>query len=185
MPACAAILRDRMGNAVRASTTPGTVSMAGSPNMSSLRPLLRRGTGTDFAKIAPILCAGLKTYKGLKEAEARPGEWVVISGVGGLGHVAIQYAKAMGLKVVAIDIAADKLKLAPATGADLAVNALAENAVKQVPGHNGRRCAWRPGDGRLHRRVRASAEAGAAKGHYQPRWTSARRISNANLRRCT
>jgi D-arabinose 1-dehydrogenase-like Zn-dependent alcohol dehydrogenase len=52
----------------------------------------------------------------LKETEARPGEWVEISGVGGLGHVAIQYAKAMGLKVAAIDIAANKLNLAQATG---------------------------------------------------------------------
>ncbi|MCA1455377.1 alcohol dehydrogenase AdhP [Bradyrhizobium sp. BRP22] len=86
----------------------------------------------DFAKVAPILCAGVTTYKGLKETEARPGEWVVISGVGGLGHVAIQYAKAMGLKVAAVDIAEDKLELARSTGADLAVNALSETAVEKV-----------------------------------------------------
>ncbi|WP_407189043.1 alcohol dehydrogenase AdhP [Bradyrhizobium centrosematis] len=86
----------------------------------------------DFAAIAPILCAGVTTYKGLKETEAKPGEWVVISGVGGLGHVAIQYAKAMGLKVAAIDIAEDKLALARETGADLAVNALAAGAVDKV-----------------------------------------------------
>ncbi|WP_448044530.1 alcohol dehydrogenase AdhP [Bradyrhizobium liaoningense] len=86
----------------------------------------------DFAAIAPILCAGVTTYKGLKETEARPGEWVVISGVGGLGHVAIQYAKAMGLKVVAVDIAEDKLALAREAGADLAVDALAAGAVDKV-----------------------------------------------------
>ncbi len=86
----------------------------------------------DFAAIAPILCAGVTTYKGLKETEARPGEWVVISGVGGLGHVAIQYAKAMGLKVVAVDIAEDKLKLARDTGADLAVNAREADAADKV-----------------------------------------------------
>ncbi|MGT2434627.1 alcohol dehydrogenase AdhP [Bradyrhizobium betae] len=86
----------------------------------------------DFAAIAPILCAGVTTYKGLKETDARPGEWVAISGVGGLGHVAIQYAKAMGLKVVAVDIAEDKLKLARETGADLAVNALEADAVDKV-----------------------------------------------------
>ncbi|BAL75811.1 alcohol dehydrogenase AdhP [Bradyrhizobium cosmicum] len=86
----------------------------------------------DFAAIAPILCAGVTTYKGLKETEAKPGEWVVISGVGGLGHVAIQYAKAMGLKVVAVDIAEDKLALARETGADLAVNALTADAVDKV-----------------------------------------------------
>jgi propanol-preferring alcohol dehydrogenase len=86
----------------------------------------------DFAAIAPILCAGVTTYKGLKETEARPGEWVVISGVGGLGHVAIQYAKAMGLKAVGLDIAEDKLELARNAGADHAVNALAKDAVDNV-----------------------------------------------------
>ncbi|MBX9875572.1 MAG: zinc-dependent alcohol dehydrogenase, partial [Beijerinckiaceae bacterium] len=79
--------------------------------------------GVDFAAMAPILCAGVTTYKGLKETEARPGEWVVISGIGGLGQVAIQYARAMGLKVVAVDIAEDKLALARATGADVTVDA--------------------------------------------------------------
>ncbi|HVL79057.1 MAG TPA: alcohol dehydrogenase catalytic domain-containing protein, partial [Sphingomicrobium sp.] len=53
--------------------------------------------GCDPAEIAPILCAGVTTYKGLKEAEVSPGDWVGIVGIGGLGHVAIQYAKAMGL----------------------------------------------------------------------------------------
>jgi propanol-preferring alcohol dehydrogenase len=92
----------------------------------------RLPAGVDFAAIAPILCAGVTTYKGLKETEARPGEWVVISGIGGLGHVAVQYAKAMGLKVVAVDIAEDKLKLARAAGADHAVNALSADAVESV-----------------------------------------------------
>ncbi|MBO4226359.1 alcohol dehydrogenase AdhP [Bradyrhizobium neotropicale] len=92
----------------------------------------RLPANVDFAMVAPILCAGVTTYKGLKETEARPGEWVVISGVGGLGHVAIQYAKAMGLKVAAVDISEDKLELARTTGADLAVNALSDRAVEKV-----------------------------------------------------
>ena len=50
----------------------------------------------DFAEMAPILCAGVTTYKGIKETEARPGEWLAISGIGGLGQLAVQYAKAMG-----------------------------------------------------------------------------------------
>ncbi|WP_315768662.1 MULTISPECIES: alcohol dehydrogenase AdhP [unclassified Bradyrhizobium] len=86
----------------------------------------------DFAAIAPILCAGVTTYKGLKETETRPGEWVVIFGVGGLGHVAIQYAKAMGMKVIGIDITEDKLKLAREAGANHAVNALDKDAVDRV-----------------------------------------------------
>ncbi len=92
----------------------------------------RLPVGVDFAAVAPILCAGVTTYKGLKETDTRPGEWVVISGIGGLGQVAIQYAKAMGLKVVALDIAEDKLKLARDTGADCAVNALSAEAVDSV-----------------------------------------------------
>lgn len=86
----------------------------------------------DFAAIAPILCAGVTTYKGLKETEARPGEWVAISGIGGLGNVAVQYAKAMGLNVVAVDIAPDKLELARRSGADVAVDARSGDAVAEV-----------------------------------------------------
>jgi propanol-preferring alcohol dehydrogenase len=68
----------------------------------------------------------------LKETEARPGEWVAISGIGGLGHVAIQYARAMGLHIVALDIHEDKLALARALGADVAVDAGAPDAAAQV-----------------------------------------------------
>jgi propanol-preferring alcohol dehydrogenase len=86
----------------------------------------------DFDALAPILCAGVTTYKGLKETEAKPGEWVVISGIGGLGHVAIQYAKAMGLHVAALDVAQDKLDLATELGADLIANCATEDAVAKV-----------------------------------------------------
>jgi len=77
----------------------------------------------NFVAMAPILCAGVTVYKGLKETEVKPGEWVAISGIGGLGHVAIQYAKAMGMHVAAIDIADDKLELARVLGAEIVVNA--------------------------------------------------------------
>ena len=72
---------------------------------------------------APLICAGITTYKGIKATEAKPGEWITISGVGGLGHLAIQYAKAMGLLVCAIDIDEGKLAHAKRLGADLAINA--------------------------------------------------------------
>jgi propanol-preferring alcohol dehydrogenase len=79
--------------------------------------------GLDPKEAAPIICAGITTYKGIKETEARPGEWIAISGCGGLGHLAIQYAKAMGLHVCAVDIDDGKLALAKSLGADLTVNA--------------------------------------------------------------
>ncbi|ODV42184.1 alcohol dehydrogenase [Cupriavidus sp. UYMMa02A] len=76
-----------------------------------------------FVDIAPILCAGVTVYKGLKVTDTRPGQWVVISGIGGLGHVAVQYARAMGLRVAAVDIDDAKLDLAKRLGAEVAVNA--------------------------------------------------------------
>lgn len=76
----------------------------------------------DFIEIAPILCAGVTVYKGLKQTEVKPGEWVAISGIGGLGHVAVQYAKAMGMNVVAVDVADHALELAKRLGADLTLN---------------------------------------------------------------
>ncbi|SDA99847.1 alcohol dehydrogenase AdhP [Sinorhizobium sp. NFACC03] len=86
----------------------------------------------EFGPAAPVLCAGVTVYKGLKETEVRPGEWVVISGVGGLGHMAVQYAKAMGMNVVAADIFDEKLSLAKQLGADITVNGKADDAVEQV-----------------------------------------------------
>jgi propanol-preferring alcohol dehydrogenase len=74
---------------------------------------------------APLICAGITTYKGIKETAAKPGQWIAISGVGGLGHLAIQYAKAMGLLVCAIDIDDGKLEHAKRLGADLVFNAKA------------------------------------------------------------
>ena len=91
--------------------------------------------GIDFNAIAPVLCAGVTVYKGLKQTDARPGQWVAISGIGGLGHLGVQYAKAMGLHVVAIDIAQEKLDLAKKLGADIAFNALEPDVVDQVLKH--------------------------------------------------
>ncbi len=79
--------------------------------------------GVDLDEIAPILCAGVTVYKGLKQTEVRPGQWVVISGVGGLGHIAVQYAIAMGMRVVAVDVDPAKLALAAEHGAEVTVNA--------------------------------------------------------------
>ncbi|MCX2561483.1 alcohol dehydrogenase AdhP [Acetobacter farinalis] len=79
--------------------------------------------GVDPIQIAPVLCAGLTVYKGLKMTEARPGNWVAISGVGGLGQMAVQYGIAMGLNIVAVDIDDEKLETARKLGAALTVNA--------------------------------------------------------------
>jgi propanol-preferring alcohol dehydrogenase len=86
----------------------------------------------DFVTLAPIVCAGVTTLKGIKETEVKPGEWIVVSGVGGLGHIAIQYARAMALHVGAVDVADEKLALARSLGAEFTANAATEDAVAQV-----------------------------------------------------
>lgn len=98
-------------------------------------------TGLDFIEVAPILCAGVTVYKGLKVLNAKPGDWVAISGIGGLGHLAVQYAKAMGYNVAAIDVEDSKLELAKTLGASLVVNARTTNPAdflqQQVDGVHG------------------------------------------------
>ena len=88
--------------------------------------------GLDPLEAAPIICAGITTYKGIKEADVRPGQWIVISGVGGLGHLAVQYAKAMGLRVCAVDIDERKLAHASKLGAEAVVNAREGDPVQAV-----------------------------------------------------
>lgn len=94
-----------------------------------------------FVEIAPVLCAGVTVYKGLKMTDTRPGDWVVISGVGGLGHMAVQYARAMGLNVAAVDIDDAKLALATELGATVTVNAKTIDPVaylrKEIGGAHG------------------------------------------------
>ena len=83
----------------------------------------------DRTELAPILCAGVTTYKGIKETGVRAGQWLAVSGVGGLGHLAIQYGKAMGLNVLAIDVADDKLAFARMVGADITIDGRRPDAV--------------------------------------------------------
>lgn len=80
-----------------------------------------------------MLCAGVTSYKALKETEAKPGQFVTIIGAaGGLGHLAIQYAKAMGLRVIALDVDAEKLKFCVELGAEFVVNICQTDAAGQV-----------------------------------------------------
>ncbi|KAJ3730262.1 chaperonin 10-like protein [Lentinula raphanica] len=75
--------------------------------------------GLDSAAVTPLLCAGLTVYKALKVSNAKPGHWVALSGAGGgLGHLGIQFAVAMGLRVIAIDTGSDKKDLCTKLGAE-------------------------------------------------------------------
>lgn len=116
----------------------------------------------EFAPAAPVLCAGVTVYKGLKMLECKPGDWVAISGIGGLGHMAVQYAKAMGFHVIAVDVADEKLALAKTLGADVTLNAAQVDPVaeiqKQIKGAHGilvtavSRSAFGQALGMLHKR---------------------------------
>ncbi len=71
---------------------------------------------------APLCCAGLTAYKAVRTAGLAAGEWIVLFGAGGLGHLAIQLAKRQGLRVAVVDLADDKLEMAAGLGADLTIN---------------------------------------------------------------
>lgn len=78
------------------------------------------------AEAAPLCCAGWTAYGALREAGLHPGETVALFGMGGLGHLAIQYARHLGLRVAAVDVSGSKLEMARALGAELTL--LADNA---------------------------------------------------------
>ena len=79
-----------------------------------------------------MLCAGVTVYKGLKVLDCKPGDWVAISGVGGLGHLAVQYAKAMGMHVIGVDVDQAKLDLARRLGADMVIDASKADPAAEV-----------------------------------------------------
>lgn len=81
--------------------------------------------GLDPAQASSITCAGVTTYKAIKEAKVEPGQWAVLYGAGGLGNLAVQYAKKVfNAHVIAVDINNDKLALAKEVGADIVINGL-------------------------------------------------------------
>jgi len=85
-----------------------------------------------FEETAPLLCAGLTVHSAMKKSEVRAGQKVAIFGVGGLGHLAIQLAKARGAEVIAVDVTDDKLELARECGADITINAATAQAHREI-----------------------------------------------------
>ncbi|GAA0417049.1 alcohol dehydrogenase AdhP [Cocleimonas flava] len=85
-----------------------------------------------YVQAAPLFCAGVTTYKALKVAEVKPGQWVAIVGAGGLGHLAIQYAVAMGMNVIAVDTGEDKMALAKKLGAVHCIDFKKDNPSEKI-----------------------------------------------------
>ncbi|WP_206831600.1 alcohol dehydrogenase AdhP [Alicyclobacillus fructus] len=88
--------------------------------------------GVDPFDAAPLTCAGVTTYKAVKMSGARPSSLIVVFGIGGLGHLALQYAKVAGATVIAVDLLDEKLDLAKELGADIAINAKKQDPVEEI-----------------------------------------------------
>jgi D-arabinose 1-dehydrogenase-like Zn-dependent alcohol dehydrogenase len=89
--------------------------------------------GVDVAEAAPLFCAGVTAYHGVEDCELQPGQWMAVIGCGGLGHLGVQYAKAMGLKVIGIDIVDSQLEEAKSQGADHVFNSMTDkDYVKKI-----------------------------------------------------
>ena len=96
------------------------------------RYVVRVPDDVDPIDAAPLTCAGVTTYKAVKVAGTRSSDFVAVFGVGGLGHLAIQYAAIAGGRVVAVDLFDDKLELARELGAEFTINARREDPVEAI-----------------------------------------------------
>lgn len=89
--------------------------------------------GLDSAAASSITCAGVTTYKAVKSSNIRPGQWMAIYGLGGLGNLALQYAKnVFNARVIAIDVNDEQLAFAREMGADLMLNPRSEEVAKVI-----------------------------------------------------
>lgn len=89
--------------------------------------------GLDPAAASSITCAGVTTYKAVKMSKVKPGQWIMISGLGGLGNLALQYAKnVFNMKVIAVDVNDQQLAFAKEMGADIVLNPLKEDVEKEI-----------------------------------------------------
>ena len=96
------------------------------------RHVVKVPDGVDPGAAAPLTCAGVTTYKAVKVSEVRPAQLCAVFGIGGLGHMALQYAKIQGATVVAVDVHDDKLATAKELGADFVVNASEQDAAEEI-----------------------------------------------------
>ena len=98
---------------------------------------LRIPDGLSSAQAAPLFCAGVTVYRALKHAGISPGQRLAVFGIGGLGHLAVQFGKALGAEVVAIDITEEKLDLARTFGASGTINAATSNVIQELRSRGG------------------------------------------------
>ena len=131
----------RSGDAMLCETGPVTgISHDGGYQESMLAPadaVAMLPEGMAFDEAAPLLCAGVTTYNALRNSPARPGDLVAVQGLGGLGHLGVQFARAMGFRVAAVSGGSDKEKFARKLGAHLYVDSRAGDPAAALQKHGG------------------------------------------------
>src|SRR5206468_12209574 len=106
--------------------------------------LARVADGLSATDAAPLLCAGLTTFNALRNSGARSGDLVAVHGLGGLGHLGVQFAKKMGFHTVAVARGAEKAPLAASLGADRYIDSTAEDPAKALAAMGGARLVLAP-----------------------------------------
>jgi propanol-preferring alcohol dehydrogenase len=99
--------------------------------------VLRIPDSLSSVQAAPLLCAGVTVYRALKRADILPGQRLAVFGIGGLGHLGVQFGQALRAEVVAIDISEEKLALARSLGASATLNAATTNVIKEMRDRGG------------------------------------------------
>jgi len=97
-----------------------------------LSSLARVPAGMDPVEAAPLLCAGVTTFNALRNSGARPGDRVAIQGLGGLGHLGVQFAEALGFHTVAISSGPDKAQFAAELGAHAYIDTSSQDAAERL-----------------------------------------------------
>ena len=100
--------------------------------VAPVEALVRMPESLDYAEAAPLMCAGITTFNALRHSGAVPSDLVAIQGIGGLGHLAVQFAKKFGYRVAAISRGADNAALAKKLGADLFIDSAATDPAAEL-----------------------------------------------------
>jgi D-arabinose 1-dehydrogenase-like Zn-dependent alcohol dehydrogenase len=100
--------------------------------VAPVEALARMPESLDVAEAAPLMCAGLTTFNALRHSGAAPGDLVAIQGIGGLGHLGVQFARKFGYRVAAVGRGAQSLALAKKLGADAYIDSAAVNAAAEL-----------------------------------------------------
>ena len=98
---------------------------------------LRIPDGLSSVEAAPLFCAGVTVYRSLKRANILPGQRLAIFGIGGLGHLGVQFGQALGADVIAVDVSEEKLALARSFGASATLNAATAKVIKELRDRGG------------------------------------------------